>query len=276
MTMKDTFIKLGRTISKHSPAIFTGAGIVGLGATAYLAYKSRDKVEAVVLDIEEKRDNEEEINKIEVAKGIAEAIYLPVTVGALSITAILMSHSIQRKRILTLSGALAVQQARNVWFENKYKQEHGEEAYSKFVTPTESVERIEVDKKGKEKVTTEQVAKEVDKSIGQWYEESEHYVSDDHTYNISMIDSVADKLQTILFARGSLLLNEVREELGFDRIRNGALLGWTTSDSFDIEKHVVNIRNEDTGEMEEKIWVTWSRARYVYDDVDFNGRYSNY
>jgi len=276
MTIKQTFAKVGHVLAKHSPAIFTGAGIVGLGATAYLAYKSRDKVEAVVLDIEEKRDNEEEINKLEVAKGIAEAIYLPVTVGALSITAILMSHKIQRNRILTLSGALAAQQARNIWFEKKYKKEHGEEAYAKFVTPTEDVERIETDKKGKEKVTIEQRAGDVDKSIGQWYEESSEYVSDDHTYNMTMIDSVAEKLQTILFARGSLLLNEVRQELGFDRIRSGALLGWTTSDSFDIEKHVVNIRNEETGELEEKIWVTWSRARYVYDDVDFNGRYSNH
>src|SRR5690606_28997522 len=98
MKIKQVFNKAGHTLKKHSPAIFTGVGIVGLGATAYLAYKSREKVEAVVLDIEEKRDNDEPINKMEVAKDLTEAIYLPVTVGVLSCASILMAHKIQNKR----------------------------------------------------------------------------------------------------------------------------------------------------------------------------------
>jgi len=274
MTIKQTFAKVGHTLAKHSPAIFTGVGVVGLGATAYLAYKSRDKVEAVVQDIEEKRDNEEEINKVEVAKAIAEAIYLPVTVGALSITAILMSHKIQRNRILTLSGALAAQQARNIYFEKKYRKQHGDEAYAKFITPTDEVEVETVGKGGKTKITVQEVKKDIDHTIGQWYDESSEYTSDDHTYNVAFIDSINERMQTILFQRGTLLLNEVREALGFERIRAGALLGWTTQDSFEIEKVVTMLGDEEMGELKEQIWVTWSRPRYIYDEVEFNGRYS--
>jgi len=276
MTFKQTVSKVGMGLKKHSPAIFTGVGVVGLGATAYLAYKSRDKVEYVVEAVEERRENNEEVNKTEVAMAMAEAIYQPVVVGVASVTCILMAHRIQHKRILTLAGALAVEQSRNVYFEKKYRKQHGDEAYEKFIVPTEEVEVINVDSKGKEKKTVENVKMDIDKSIGQWYDESEEYVSDDHTYNLSYIDSVNDRLQTVMFQRGNLTLNEVREALGFERIRSGALLGWTTGDNFEIEKHVSNVNDEVNGEIKEHIWVSWSRPRYVFDEIDFNSRYSMY
>jgi hypothetical protein len=275
MTFKQTLNKVSRTVSKHSPAIFTGVGVVGLGATAYLAYKSRDKVEAIVEDIEAKREAGEEINKMEVVKDFVEATYKPITVGVLSVASIVMSHQIQRKRILALSGVLAAEQARNIYFEKKYKKVHGEDAYRDFATPTDEVEHVEVDKKGKEKVTVHQVKKDIDHSIGQWYDESTEYASDDHTYNVAFIDAVNDRMQTLLFQRGSLLLNEVREALGFERIRSGALLGWTTQDSFDIEKNVMSMFDETTGEMRDEIWVTWSRPRYIFEEIELGGgRYS--
>jgi hypothetical protein len=273
MSFKSVMFKAGMKLKKHSPAIFTGIGIVGLGATAYLAYKSRDKVEVVVEEIERQRDLEIPVNKMEVAKGLTEALYQPVVVGAASVACILMAQKIQNNRIKMLVGTLALEQARNVYFERKYKEQHGEEAYTKFVTPTEDVEHTEIDKKGKEKTTITQVKKEIDQTIGQWFDESQLYVSDDHSYNIAQIDKAREDMLTLMFHRGHVILNEVREALGFERIKNGALLGWSTADSFDIEKNVVII--EENGELKEQIWVTWSRPRYVYDEVELGGgRYS--
>lgn len=259
---------------KHSPAILTGLGVVGLGATAYLAYKSREKVEAVVLEIEEARDNELEINKVEVAKDIAEAIYLPVTVGALSVAAIVWSYKIQNNRIAVLASTVAAQQIQAKLFEDKYRKEHGDEAYQRFITPTERQETIEEGKNGKTKVTVNEIRKDIDKTFGQWYDESLEYVSDDHGYNMSYIDSITEKLELILFQRGTLLLNEVREALGFERIRNGALLGWTSGDIFNIDKVVTAMKDEGEDEIKEQIWVTWARPRYIYDEIEFNGRFA--
>lgn len=259
---------------KNSPAILTGVGVIGLGATAYLAYKSRHKVEEVVLHIEEARDNNEEINKVEVARDIAEAIYLPVVVGAVSVTAIVWSYKIQNNRIAVLATTLAAQQLQSKLFAEKYREEHGEEAYNKFMAPTERIETEVEGKNGKTKVTATDIRKELDKSTGQWYDESLEYVSDDHTYNMAMIDSITEKLELILFQRGTLLLNEVREALGFERIRAGALLGWTTGDIFNIEKIVTAIKDEGEDEIKEQIWVTWANPRYIYDEIEFNGRYS--
>lgn len=273
MKFKQLLNKSTMVLKKHSPAILTGVGVIGLGATAYLAYKSREKVEEVIVEIEDAREAGEEINKVEVAKGIAEAVYLPVLVGGASVAAILLSYRIQSKRVTALASALVAQQAHNAFFEKKYKDTHGEEEYSKFMAPTEREEVVTVDGKGKNKVTSEEVRKELDKTIGQWYDESSEYLIDDHHYNIAYIDSVEQRLQTILFQRGHLLLNEVRDALGFERIRNGALLGWSSGDSFDIHKAVTAIQTNPDG-APLQIWVSWSRPRYIYDEVDFNGRYA--
>lgn len=275
MNFKQALTKASFGLKKHSPAIFTGLGIVGLGATAYLAYKSKDKVEAVVEEIERKNDLGLEVSKVEVARDIAEAVYQPVVVGALSVTCILLAHRIQHQRILTLAGALAVEQSRNIYFEKKYRKQYGDEAYQQFVTPTEDIEHVEQLKNGKEKVTVEQVKGEVDKSIGQWYSDSSEYAADDHTYNIAYIDSVNERMQTLLFQRGHLLLNEVREALGFERIRAGALLGWSTADYFEIEKVVTLLGDVEAGEPKDQLWVTWTRPRYIFDEVEMGaGRYS--
>lgn len=274
MKFKQMMGKATHNLKKHSPAIFTGVGIVGLGATAYLAYKSRDKVEAVVSDMEYKNENDIPVNKMEVARDMTEAIYKPVVMGTASITCILLAHRIQHKRILTLAGALAVEQSRNIYFEQKYKKVHGQEAYDKFTSPVEEVEEVEIGKNGKEKITVTEVKSEIDKTIGQWYSDSEEYVKDDPTYNREWIRSIDDKLQTVMFQRGQLTLNEVREALGFERIRAGALLGWSTGDAFEIETRTMNVGDEEAGESREQLYVTWTKPRYIYEEIEFNGRYS--
>lgn len=276
MTFKQTLNSVKNTLGKHSPSILTGVGIAGLATTAYLAYKSRNKVEEVVVELERKRELEIEVNKVELVRDFTEALYLPVVVGMASIGTIVLAQNIQNKRIAALAGALAAEQARNILFEAKYRKQHGDEAYNKFVVPTQQVTTKEIGKNGKVKTNVQDVKTDIDHSIGQWYDESTEYVADDHTYNLQMIKSVHERMQSRLFQRGTLLLNEVREELGLERIRTGALLGWTAADNFDIDTVVTNLVDEETGEIVPQIWVTWSRAKYIYDEVEFEGRYSIY
>src|SRR5690625_1650689 len=150
MSLKNKFKNAGRAIAKNSPAIFTGLGVVGLGATAYFAYKSREGVEEIVEGVEEAREQGHDINRWEVTKDLAGVMALPVTTGLLSGACIITAHRIQNQRIGALSSALLAQQARNVYFEQKYKKQHGEEEYEKFITPMETETRTVTDKKGKE------------------------------------------------------------------------------------------------------------------------------
>lgn len=275
MSIKEKIQKAGKAITKNSPAIFTGLGVVGLGATAYFAYKSRDGVEEVVDGIEEARESGHDINRFEVAKDLAGIMALPITTGILSGACIITAHRIQSKRIGALSGALLAQQARNLYFEKKYKEKHGQEEYEKFVTPMDKETKTVTDEDGKESDVEIDVRKETDATIGEWFDKSAEYASDDHTYNLRYIEAVNEKLQTRLFQKGHLLLNEVRDELGFERTRNGNLLGWSTSDLFSIDKAVVN-ETDELGNINPQIWVFWSHVKPIWGDVDLDGRYSPY
>ena len=271
MSLKEKVQQAGKTLAKNSPTIFTGLGIVGLGATAYFAYKSRDGVEDIVDAIEETREAGEEVNRMEVARDLLGVMALPVATGLLSGACIITAHRIQNQRIGTLSTALLAQQAKNLYFEKKYKEQNGEEEYNRFMMP---VEEEEVTNEAGEKTTVD-VRQDPNSLIGAWFDKSKEYASDDHTYNLSYIESSNDKLQTRLFQKGHLLLNEVLDELGLDRIPSGQLMGWSTADLFQLDKTVLNERDEE-GNIIPQIWVTWPDAHYIYNDIDFTGRYSPY
>lgn len=275
MSFKEKLQNAGKSIAKNSPAIFTGLGIVGLGATAYFAYKSRDGVEEIVDGVEAAREEGHEVDRWEVTKDLVGVMALPITTGVLSGACIVTAHRIQSKRIGALSSALLAQQARNLYFEQKYKKEHGEEKYKKFITPTAEERSMVKDSKGKEKEVIKEVRTEADGTVGTWFDQSLEYAEDDHTYNKRFIESVNEKMQTRLFQKGHLLLNEVRDELGFPRTPNGNLMGWSTAEVFNIETAVMNEKDEE-GNIKPQIWVFWSTPKYVWNDVDMEGRYSPY
>lgn len=257
--------KATRSVKKHSPALLLTAGIVGFGATVYLAYKARPEVEKVVSRVENDKELGVEVDTREVAKDLSKALALPLITGALSTLSIIASYKIQYNRILGLSSALAAAQHINEKFQENYITKHGEDEYKEFLTETE---QEVTDDEGN--VTVEKIRNDMDKSFGMWYEDSEFYFADDHTYNIAFIDSCIQSLDLKLFAKGNILLNEVLDKLGLPRTRSGALLGWSTSEYFNIEKIVYNQKNPVTGEIVPQIFLKWTTPKYVYDDIDYD------
>lgn len=267
MKLVQTLNKVGLVLQKNSPAILTGVGVVGLGATGWFAYKSAAKVEVVVADIEYIRDNNLEFDRVQLTKNIIGAVALPIALGAATILCFAASYKIQNNRILGLTGALAANMAERAYYEAKFKSDYGEEEHKKFMTPVTREERT-FNKDGEE--VTEEVSIQDDSGglTGNWYKNSEYYTSDDHRYNQSQITSTANKLDLILFRRGHLLMNEVNDELGFPRTRMGNLLGWKTSTGFNIEQEVTNCLNE-AGELRPEIFVRWTTPVYVYETIEF-------
>lgn len=255
--------KASLKLKKHSPIIFLTLGTLGAGWAMWEAYQARNKVEAVVNKIEEARANEEEVSKMEVVKDLGEALYKPIIIGLASIGCILMAHNIQSNRIKVLMGALVTEQARNVYFEHKYKKEHGEAAYEKFVAPVEEIKHTEINEKGKERITIESVKREVPETVGRWFSDSSEYASDDMDYNIEYVRMINEKMGAILFQRGHMSLNEVFDALGFDTNRQGALLGWVDS-NFEITSQVLSVGREEDGEIRNQLFVTWTPAKYMH------------
>lgn len=303
--------KAGLGVKKHSPLILTVTGGVGLIATAILTYKAAPKIEKIVEDIEAKREVEKEyndltkkkatdvseadirfmeeceadpesmtVNRMEVAKDVAGALALPVLTGVGSICAITLSYWIMKNRVGSLSAAVATLAAENLAREKFLKEQLTEEQWNDLeearmakdkeynMRDKESGEVVEEKAKGKE--TREQTTLR-----GVWFKESGEYASDDSAYNAAFVRNASEVIDAKYARRGWISLNEVLDILGCERTRAGAAMGWTMSDPFTIATDIVN-ETDQYGDWAPQLWVKWPMPRYIYDEIDLEGRYSMY
>lgn len=294
---------------KYSPEILLASGLVGIAATGYLSYKAAPKVVKIkskltddhdtVTQMQVLTDAMEELAKCEKSDkrdedirdltrefkdlqstyhpyttrtlvwDFTKAVAEPVLVGGLSVAAIILSHNIQYKRISALASSLATVVKEQKEFEKKYREKYGDDEWNQFDS---ELHQEEVTTDDGAQVQVESHTKRDDK--GRWYDESSEFVSDDHQYNLSRIDSVNQRYLSKYFENGYLVMNDVLEGLGFERTREGALIGWSGADEFQIDRRVQTIWNEETGEPEDRIYVYWPQPHYVYDEVEFSGRYA--
>ena len=298
--------KAAKGFSKHSPLILTVGGVVGLGATAVLSYKARHKVEAIVEDVEAKRkdedriadikeqltdpnvpmgdsqenlqtelafleENAEVINKGVVARDLAGALALPVTVGIASICSIALSWYIMNNRLLTVSGALATATAEHVYYKRRVADRYSQEVADELSIPVRDEKRMVTNEKtGKESEKEVPVREEMTSLEGEWFDQSSEYTVDDHSYNVAFVNSVKDKLENQFTRNGSLLLNQVYDALGLPRTKSGALMGWSGA-GFAMEAATVKVLNETTGFLEPTLYVKWTRPSYIYNQMEFEG-----
>lgn len=258
--------KLVFKTKKNSPAILLVSGIAAGTGAVVLGYKAGPKVEKIVDQMEADKEANVEINKAQVAKDVAKAIAPTVAAGAFAVGTIIWSHKIQTNRITTLAGVLSITQAANRKLESGIKRKFGEEVLNEIVNYDETLVDT-VDENGEVKETMESKLSELDKTLSEWWHDSELYTND-HGYNIAQIQAIEKACDNKLFSRGFLYLNEVRELLGYDKIRNGALLGWTGGDYFEINAQVIN--HEIDGEIVPYIRVKWATPKYIYDRVDYS------
>ena len=261
--------KVTRTVKKNSPAILLTAGVAGFIGTAYLTYKAAPRLENIVGEVEELRAEGLPVDRVGIAKRVGRELAPAIFAAVLSTSLVVWSYKIQTGRVLALSSTLAAANAAHSKFEDKVRKELGPDKFNELITTDkESVETV--DENGEVIETIEDKRAELDSTFGEWFSNSEEYTSDDHSYNLAFIESRQAGLDLKLFGRGHLLLNEVREALGFQRIRAGALLGWSSNDLFELETVITNEKNPKTGEIRPEILVTWSKPRYIYDSVEFS------
>lgn len=298
--------KAGHTVAKNSPLILTVAGVVGLGSTAVLAYKSAKKIEVITEKVEEAREQEERLDQLtvleemdrldadtqfelddlretfepvsrpEVAKDIAGAIALPVITGIASIACIALSYRVLTNRNNLLATALGAAVAEHRYYKERVREIVSEEEYDRLEVPVERTKMTKVNKNGKE--TEVDVDAQVNRRslVGEWFDNSSEYTVDDHSYNLMFIESARSKLEGKLFRKGYIRLNEVFDELGFGRTRMGESFGWNTGDSFDLDVKITNVMVTDQGEqfVRPEIYIAWPTPKPIYNDVDYEGRYA--
>lgn len=242
-------------LKKHSPEILVVAGIAGTVVSAVLACKATTKV-AEILDetkgtldtIHEgmetgaingqeytTEDGKNDTVVVYAQTGMKLAkLYAPaIILGTLSITSILASNNILRKRNVALGAAYAAIDKSFKEYRGRVIERFGEQVDTelKYGIKAKKFEEIEVDPEtGKEKKVKKTVMvadPNLQSDYAVYFDSKSRNYETNPDYNRMFLKAqqafANDKLQT----RGHLFLNEVLDDLDLPRTPAGQIVGWT-------------------------------------------------
>lgn len=245
--------KVGLTLKKHSPEILVVSGVIGVVTSTVLACRATTKVSEV---LEKAKDDIETIHAvaedpefaeqytaedskkdlaivyaktgIEIAKLYAPAVIL----GTLSITGILASNNILRKRNVALAAAYAAVDKGFKEYRGRVVERFGEavDRELRYNIKAQEIEETVVDEKtGKEKTvkkTVEVIESPHDNPCAKWFDESSRHWVKDANLNLMFLRAQQNYFNDLLKARKYVFLNEVYEALDIDPTPMGQHVGW--------------------------------------------------
>ena len=247
------FNKLAFGVRKHSPEILVAFGVAGTVVSAVMACKATTKISTI---LDKAKEDLEPIHKVQESKKFSEQytqgdakkdlaivyvqtgirfakLYAPsVILGTLSLTSILASTNILRKRNIALAAAYATVDRGFKEYRNRVIERFGEEIDRelKYNIKAKEIEEKITDENGKEKTVKKTVmvaddpnqysdyARFFDDGCTGWEKDSE--------YNLMFLRSEQNYANDRLKARGYLFLNEVYERLGIKPTKAGQAVGW--------------------------------------------------
>lgn len=293
--------KAGLQLKKHSPAILVGAGVVGVVTSTVMACKATLKVNDI---LNETKDHVEKINQVandpamiesekytekDAKKDLATVyvqtgvkltkLYGPaVVVGGLSIASILASYKILNTRNLAISAAYTVVDKTFKDYRNRVKERFGEKVDYELKNNIKykTIETVEVDENGNEKVETKTVevvdiplneysiyAKFFDETSTEWVRDSE--------YNKMFLSQAQAWANEKLRAQGYLFLNEVYKLLGMQETRAGQSVGWIYDEKNPVGDNYVDFGIHDVHKRSSRDFVNGYEKSILLDfNVDGN------
>jgi hypothetical protein len=237
--------KLGRqllTVQKHSPVIMFGAGIVGVVATAVLASRATLKLDDILDDhdkmidkisnfqhqdySDDNRKKDKVVQYVHTGMKMAKTYAPAVLVGAASIVCLTTSHVVLTKRNASLAAAYAVLDRGFKQYRERVVGELGAGKDMEFRYDMEDHTVVEETPEGP---ITKNIKRPSKKNLSVYARifdrDNKHWKSDPH-YNQMFIACQQNWANELLRARGHVFLNEVYDMLGFQRSREGAVVGW--------------------------------------------------
>lgn len=242
-------------LKKHSPEILVVAGIVGTVVSAVLACKATTKVAEILDETKGTLDTIHDGMEIGAINGqeyttedgkkdtvvvyaqtgmkLAKLYGPAIILGTLSITSILASNNILRKRNVALGAAYAAIDKSFKEYRGRVIERFGEQVDTelKYGIKAKKFEEIEVDPEtGKEKKVKKTVMvadPNLQSDYAVYFDSKSRNYETNPDYNRMFLKAqqafANDKLQT----RGHLFLNEVLDDLDLPRTPAGQIVGWT-------------------------------------------------
>lgn len=260
--------KFGFELKKHSPEILIVAGVVGTVASTVMACKATTKLSEIlekskedINDIHEASQKEELADKydetmmrqdlalvyfqtgVKIAKLYAPAVIL----GTLSITAMLTSNNILRKRNVALAAAFATVDKGFKEYRGRVVERYGEQVDYELThnITTKEIEETVVDEKGKEKKvkkTVEVADPNVTNDYVKYFTRTNPYWDDCPDYVEMFLRSQQNYANDRLRAEKVLTLNDVYEALGFQKTKAGMVVGWIFDENNEDGDNFVEFR----------------------------------
>ena len=290
--------KIGFGLKKRSPEILVAVGVVGTVVSAVMACKATTKINTILDETKEQLgkiheyagnpDAAEKYNAEDAKKDTAivyaqtgvklAKLYAPaVGLGILSISSILASNNILRKRNMAISAALAAATQDFKDYRNCVIERFGKEVdhQLRYNIKAEEIEETVTDEKGKEKNVKKSIEVADPNASGyvKYFTRSNPYWEEDSSYVEMFLRSQQNYANDKLKATGHLTLNDVYDMLGFHDSKAGMVVGWIydldhpNGDNyveFDVKK--VNLPNEQGG-YEEAYAIDFNVDGNIYNEM---------
>lgn len=291
------FNKVAFKAKKHSPEILMVTGIVGAVGSAVMACRATLKVNDILDETKETVDKihgvlendavdedtySEEDSKKDLAVVYAQTgwkfvkLYAPsVIMGALSITSILASNNIMRKRNLAIAAAYTAIDQSFKDYRGRVVERFGEVVdrelkYNlKAAKVTEKILDEETGKEKKIKKTVEVLGDGVEgySDYARFFDDGCAGWEKDAEYNLMFLRSQQQYANDLLISRGHLFLNEVYDMLGIPRTKAGQIVGWIYNDQNHVGDNYVDFGIYDISKQEKRDFVNGYERSIL---LDFN------
>lgn len=290
------FNKVAFKAKKHSPEILMVTGIIGAVGSAVMACRATLKVNDILDETKETVDKihgvlesdavdedtySEEDSKKDLAVVYAQTgwklvkLYAPsVIIGALSITSILASNNILRKRSVALAAAYTAIDQSFKDYRGRVVERFGEvvDRELKYNLKAEKItEKVLDEETGKEKKvkSTIEVAQSIDgySDYARFFDDGCDGWEKDAESNLYFLRTQQQYANDLLVARGHLFLNEVYDMLGIPRTKAGQVVGWIYDSKNPIGDNYVDFGIYDISKQEKRDFVNGYERSIL---LDFN------
>nr|DAR66465.1 MAG TPA: hypothetical protein [Caudoviricetes sp.] len=265
---------------KKEPLIMVATGLIGFCITAALAYKAKDKVNAIVEDIEALRANDIPVPVGETIVRTTKALSPAIIAGTLSTAAILRSYHVLTGRNALLASALASATQANHRLRKQIREQYPDDPNAQFIGQREEV-LAGPEEEGKKNPKTVSVISpdEIQWMEYTYFNKSSEFYKEDLNYNQMFIASVDNALNQKLMRQGFLTLTTVYDALKIPltkpQRRAGSELGWTDSNPFSLDTHVVMVKDENGYAYPVPV-IEFDPVRDITSSVDFASDISDY
>lgn len=261
-------------VKKHSPEILVVAGVIGTVTSAVMACRATTKLSKILDEAKEtektisegmksgyiadqeytEEDGKKDLRITKVQTGLKVVkLYAPaVILGGLSITAMLTSNNILRKRNVSLAAAYAAVDKSFKEYRGRVKERFGEELDKELrynIKAKEIEEVVRDEKTGKEKVQKKIVnVSELDdcSEYAKFYDCGCTGWTKDPELNLMFLRKQQDFLNDRLKAEGYLFLNDVYDALGIQKTKIGQIAGWIYDEKNPVGDNYIDFGIYDT------------------------------